>query len=143
MAAIRPIDVIASTWAEVTPQRAPQYEAGVRDPRADWGRNTLAATKSWEAGVQAAISAGSFGKGVTRVGTAGWQKGAIDKGTVRWGPGVILGIDAYRTGFAPFRDVIERLTLPPRFARRDPRNLLRVAAIAKALGDAKAARGGA
>ena len=62
------------------------------------------------------------------------------KGTARWGPGVVLAQDKYARNFAPFRDAIERVTLPPRFARRDPRNLDRVKAVVNALIVAKEQR---
>ena len=142
MAAIRTVDLIASKWATVTPQRSADYEAGVRAPKTDWARATTAAVDAWKAGVTAAIAAGSFAKGVARAGSAAWAEGAITKGVARWGPGVALAQDKYQTAFAPFREAIARVTLPPRFARRDPRNLLRVNAIVDALVKAKAAQGG-
>lgn len=142
MAAIRPVDQIAAKWATVTPQRTPDYEAGIRAPRSSWQRETAAAEPSWAAGVQAAISAKSFGKGVTRAGDAAWSKGALEKGTSRWGPGVQIAQADYLKGFAPYRQAIASVTLPPRFARRDPRNLLRVNAIVAAMSAAKVAAGG-
>ena len=70
-----------------------------------------------------------------------WQRGAVEKGVARFGPGVQLAQGDYASAFAPFRDAIARTTLPPRFARRDPRNLLRNKAIVDALIAAK--KGGA
>lgn len=141
MAAIRALDVIAKKWAVVTPQRVGDYEAGVRAPRADWSRETVAAEPSWVAGVQAAISTKAFAKGVAKAGTPSWQKGALEKGTQRWGPGVQIGEADYSKGFAPYRQAISAVTLPPRYARRDPRNLARVNAIVDALVKTKAAQG--
>ena len=138
MADIRTVDKIAEKWATVTPQRTADYEAGIRDPKADWQRATLAAADAWKGGVTAAIQAGSFSKGVSRAGTVKWQQGSIEKGLTRWGPGVALGQDAYQTGFAPYREAIARTTLPPRYPRRDPRNLERVKAITTALAAVKA-----
>lgn len=142
MAEIKSNEAIAEKWARVTPQRTADFEQGVRNPRKDWARATAAAQDAWKLGVQAAIVAGSFLKGVTRAGTAKWQEGAVTKGVARWGPGVALGAEAYRTGFAPYQAAIERVTLPPRFARRDPRNLLRVTAIVEALSAVKKGMGG-
>lgn len=133
MAAIRPTDQIAEKWAEVTPGRAPQYAAGVAAPQRDWARNTAAAKDAYNEGVTSAIARGAFEKGVKRAGTDKWQRGSVEKGVSRFGPGVQLAQSAYAAGFAPFRDAIERVTLPPRFARRDPRNLLRVEAIVNAM----------
>ncbi len=141
MAAIRSIDRIAKKWATVTPGRTPDFEAGVREPRTDWAQATKAAEPAWKSGVQGAIAAGSFGKGVTRAGTPAWQEATLAKGVARWGPGVTLAEDKYARGFAPFRDAIERVNLPPRGPRRDPRNLERVRLIVEALVKTKQAQG--
>ncbi len=133
MAAIRSIDQIAKKFASVTPARTGDYEAGVRAPRKDWQTATAAAEDSYNSGVQQAIAEKRFGKGVREAGTEKWQAGAINKGVSRWGPGVAMSEAAYSAGFAPYRDAIERLTLPPRFARRDPRNLMRVKAVVDAM----------
>ena len=141
MADIRPIDVIAAKWALVTPQRAGDYEFGIQNPRADWAQKTAAAGDAWKAGVSAAIQADSFRKGVTKAGTAAWLEGATSKGVTRWGPGVALAQDKYARGFAPFREAIARVQLPPRGPRRDPRNIERVRLINEALARAKTAAG--
>jgi len=49
----------------------------------------------------------------------------------------MVGGDDYEKGFAPYRDEIEKTALPPRYPRRDPRNIQRVATIAAALGKKK------
>jgi hypothetical protein len=142
MAFIRPIDVIARKFATVTPQRSGDYQAGVENPRKDWKISTAAAEQAYEGGVTTAIAKKAFGKGVNSAGTEKWKRGATTKGTQRWGPGVALAEGDYRAGFAPYRDAIERVALPQRFQRRDPRNLDRVGAVVKALVAAKEARQG-
>jgi hypothetical protein len=140
MAEIMAVDKIAEKWARVTPGRSADYEEGVRSPVKNWERQTTAASDAWKTGIQQAIAAGSFGKGVARVGQAGWQVGAIEKGVARWGPGVQVAQDKYQTALAPYVDAIRRVTLPPRYARRDPRNLDRVRVVVDALVKAKAGR---
>lgn len=137
MAFIRGVDVIAQKWATVTPTRVADYQHGVENPRADWARQTQAASDAWKGGVTAAIAAGSFAKGVQKAGTSRWQEGSIQKGVPRWGPGVTIAQDRYQTGFAPYREAIAQVQLPPRGPRRDPRNLERVKAIVDALIKAK------
>lgn len=141
MAEIRSIEEISKKWATVTPQRAADYEFGVRNPRKDWAAATRGAAEAWKSGVQAAISEGRFEKGVAKAGTGKWLAGSTEKGVQRWGPGVALAEDAYASGFAPYADAIRRTTLPPRYGRRDPRNLLRVNAIVQAMVQ-QAAKGG-
>jgi len=135
MAAIKPLEAIAEKYTRVTPGRAADYEAGVRDPAKDWETETRGAEKAWEAGVQGAITRKAFSRGVAAAGTKKWQEKAIEKGVPRWPEGVRLAGDDYRTGFAPYHDVIARTTLPPRYPVGDPRNIERVAKIAKALFD--------
>lgn len=129
MPPIRDLNSISKKWAEVTPQRAPQYEEGVRNPKRNWEANTVAANDSYKAGIQASIAKDSFMKGVKKSGQANWTKGAVEKGTARFGPGVTVAQDKYSKGFQPYRDAIEKAVLPPRFARRDPRNVQRVNAV--------------
>jgi len=133
MAAIKSASASAQKWASVTPQRADEYATGVKNPRRPWQTATLAADDAWREGIQAAITAKSFSKGVRRAGDAGWQEGAINKGVPRWGQGVALAQSKYEQAVAPYFSAIASLTLPPRYARRDPRNLERVKAIVNAL----------
>ena len=139
MAQIKSIGDIARKFTEVTPGRAAEYEKGVRSPKVDWAQATKAAEANFEAGIQKAVQNKSFGKGVSLAGTEKYTKGVVEKGVARWPVGIQLAGDAYQKGFQPYHDVISRTNMPARFPRRDPRNLLRVAAIANALGAAKVA----
>ncbi len=133
MTAIRETAAIARKWATVTPTRSADYEQGIKEPKKDWQRETVAAADSYKAGVTEAIAQGRFAKGVTAAGTSKWQEGALTKGVSRWGAGVTLAENAYAAGFAPYQAAISRLTLPPRYAKRDPRNLERVKAVVNAM----------
>lgn len=133
MAAIKSAQEIAKKWMLVTPGRSGDYESGVRNPRKDWADETAAAEDAWKEGVAKASTAGRFGRGVKAAGTQAWQSGAITKGVPRWAQGIQLSGDKYIKGFTPYREAISGVTLPPRFARRDPRNMLRVKAIVDAL----------
>ena len=128
MPPIRDLKSIASKWQSVTSAAGTQYEQGVKNPKQSWEANTAIANDSYNAGIHASISKDSFVKGVKKAGQATWQKGAVEKGTARFGPGVTVAQADYEKGFQPYRDAIEKTTLPARFARRDPRNLERVRA---------------
>lgn len=139
MPAIRSIDKIASKWATVTPQRAPQYAEGVKDPKKDWAKEAVEAEERYKAGVTAAANEGRYGKGVKRAGTEKWQKMAAKKGPSRYAEGVMIAKPNYEQGFAPFAEEIARVELPPRGPKGDPANIQRVAAIAQALHNKKKA----
>lgn len=142
MANIKDMSRIADKWERVASGAGVEYEEGVRNPRADWATETSKAEGTYEQGIQNSISRKAFGKGVKKAGTSKWQENAISKGPGRYSQGVGLAKDAYEEGFAPYREVIARTVLPARGPKGDPKNLLRVAAIAKALHDEKLKREG-
>jgi len=142
MANIKSLDRISGKWKRVASGAQAEYEEGVRNPRADWADQTKKAESAYEQGIQAAIGRKAFGKGVTQAGTAKWQTNAIEKGPQRFSQGVALAEQAYETGFAPYREVISRLTLPARGPKGDPKNIQRVTTVAKALHDEKLKRAG-
>lgn len=133
MAAIKSTREIAQKFIKVTPERTQEYADGVAKPKKDWAQSTEAAESSYEDGVKKAMEKKKFGKGIRNAGNEKYQDGVRKKGATRWGPGVSLSEDAYAKGFAPFRDTIESVQLPQRYAKRDPRNMKRVEAVVLAL----------
>ena len=133
MAAIKDSAAIAAKWARVTPGRSEDYAEGVRTTPKDWAGQTEKAEGAYKSGIAEAIAKGLFAKGVRAAGTEKWRKQTLEKGAARWVPGVTAAAGAYQEGFEPFRATIAALTLPPRFAKGDPRNIERVRVIATAL----------
>lgn len=137
MPVIKSAQKIAEKWAKVTPQRATEYEEGVKNPTKDWAKETGAANEAYKAGVTAAIGKDRFLKGVMKAGTEKWKRKSTEVGPARFAQGVQVAQPDFEKGFAPFADVISKTTLPPRFAKGDPRNIDRVRVMAAALADAK------
>jgi len=133
MADIRSIDHIANKWATVTPMRVDDYASGIANPRTSWAAATKAAEAAYEDGVKQSMLRKAFGRGVTKAGDAKWSRKASVNGVRNWGPGVMEAKGDYAAGFGPYRDAIHAVVLPPRYARRDPRNLARVKAVVDAL----------
>lgn len=134
---VKSVAKIAEKWAKVTPQRSAEYEDGVKNPVRDWAKNTADANAAYKAGVTEAVNKDRFLKGVQKAGTEKWKTKAATVGPARFSQGVTVAQPDFEKGFAPFRDVIEKTTLPPRFAKGDPRNIDRVRVIAAALSAAK------
>lgn len=128
---------IADKWSRVSAQRDQDYKAGVSDPGVEWARGAAAAEETYAAGVQEAIARGAFAKGVNAAGDEKWRRKTVEIGTTRWSPGIRAAVQDFEEGFAPYRDALERLDLPPRAPRGDPRNIDRVAAVARALSEVR------
>lgn len=133
MAFIRSVDSIAKKWAEVTPMRADDYASGIANPRRSWANATKNAEGAYEDGVRASMGKKLFGKGVVKAGDEKWTRKSLARGVPNWGPGVAEAKGDYLAGFAPYCEAIAAAKLPPRYARRDPRNMARVKAICDAL----------
>jgi len=138
---VKSIDRIVKKWEDRVAVAGPEYEAGIAAPRVDWATATKAAEDSYKTGVTKSIAERRFGKGVDRAGTAGWQKGAKEKGVARWPTGVAVATPKYRSNFSPFADALRSKVLSPRRARRDPGNLNRVKEVCDTMVATAVARG--
>jgi len=137
MPAIKSASEIAAKWARVTPGRSSDFSAGVKAPKLSWETGATAAAESYKTGVTAAANEGRFEKGVKSAGDTKWQKKTVEVGVGRWAGGVSAATSDYQAGFAPFADVIQKTTLPPRYPKGDPRNYDRARQMGQALNAAK------
>lgn len=134
---VKSLAEIGAKFVRVAATRQTDYEEGVKDPAVDWASATAAAKDAYEAGIQDALQRGAFARGVNASGTAKWQKAVVGKGAARWAPGIRDAQADYEQGFAPHREALERLTLPPKGPRGDERNYQRVVAVGRALSDVR------
>jgi hypothetical protein len=130
---VKDMSKIQEKFVRRTAAAGADYQAGVQSPRRDWATATKAAEANYEQGVQASIAKKRFGIGVAAAGTARFVRGATEKGVARYPAGVAAGAGDYAAGFEPFRSALAATTLPPRKARRDPSNLMRVNAVVAAM----------
>lgn len=133
MAAIKPLDQASDKWVRRASVASPDYATGIESPRTNWEEASTAADSNYRAGVTAAANAGRYAKGVRAAGGEKWKRGALQKGPTRFTEGVALAKDDWSKGFAPYREAISAIKLPPRGPAGSPANLQRVAAIATAL----------
>jgi hypothetical protein len=133
MANIKPIGTSATKYKKNAAAAGPDYKTGIEQTTKDWGALTSASEPAYNSGVQAAISRGAFGKGVNKIGTAGWKKKALAVGPTRYVNGIQVFGENWQPGFQPFQDTINALTLPPKGAKNSPENYARVPAVGNAL----------
>jgi hypothetical protein len=120
-------------WKSRASVAAPDYEAGIKNPKRDWASETQASKEAYVSGVQGAIGRGAFEKGVAKAGTEKWSSNALSKGKARFTEGVQKGEGAYTAGVGPVLDTIGRISLPTKGSAGAPQNIERVRAIADAL----------
>lgn len=139
MPQVRSMAKIKEKYGRVTPGKGAELEAGLKDPKKNWHDATLAAAEAWRGGVEGAISRDAFAKGVGNADQSTYLDPALKLGVRRYRDGVTFGTDKYGKNFAPYREVIEGTSLPPRGPVGDPANIERVRIMSAALHDAKVA----
>lgn len=137
MAGIRSLKSISDKWGTLTPQRADEYRKGVQDPKKDWATEATKAKDTWKQALTQAMQRDAYSKGIEKVGTSKWKKGATMKGPGRFAEGVQIAQPDYERGFAKFHDIISKTELPPRYPTGDPRNLERTKVMSQALRQGK------
>ena len=128
---------VEDRWVKRASVATEDYRSGVQDPRKDWAEAAIAARDAYKQGVTQALQRGAWERGVSTAGSAHWARRAAEIGADRFAQGVAASQARYAEKVKPYLDTIERMTLPPRGPKGDPRNIQRVAAIAKALHDQK------
>lgn len=112
------------------------YKDGVTGAGAKFEAAAKASEGNYVTGVQAAITRGAFGKGLSGS-AATYEKNATTLGPQRFAQGVQNASDAWAQGTQPYLDRLKSLDLPPKGARRSPQNQARSAAVQLALGAMK------
>jgi hypothetical protein len=133
MVSIKPLDSITAKWAQVTPERAPFYEAGIASPAKDWQAGALQGQAAYEAAMRNPAILKQREAKIKVAGTEKWSRKAKAVGPSRFREGVPAAKDDYNKGFSTYHGVIASLALPEKGARGDPKNYARVAAVGNAL----------
>jgi hypothetical protein len=137
MPAVKSSQDSADKWASRSAAAGGDYKKGVQQPKRSWAQATSDSQDAWKEGVTAAASSGRFASGVNAAGDGKWQRKAATVGASRYSSGVQAGKGDYQAGFAPYKSVIEGVTLPPRGPKGSPSNYQRVQAVGEALHNAK------
>jgi hypothetical protein len=133
MVSIKSLDSITAKWAQVTPERAAYYEAGIKAPAKDWAAGAVAGQGAYEAAMRNSAVLKQRETKIKAVGSEKWSRKATAVGPSRFREGVPAAKDDYNKGFSTYHGVISSLALPEKGARGDPKNYARVAAIGQAL----------
>jgi len=129
---IKSVDEIAKKWADVTPARAPYYEAEVKVAGADWAAGAKAGQAAYKAAMTDPKVLDRRAAKITDAAASKFQSKAGDVGPGRFREGVGKGQPYFTSGFAPYQGVLAALVPPARGPRGDPKNY----EIVKSIGDA-------
>lgn len=121
-------------WQQNAGAGSQSYLNGVNSTTKSQSGNAIAAAPNYAAGVQAAISAGSYAKGLAASGDAGWKQGVQQKGAANYGTGVSAqsSLSKYTTNSAKYDSARSAASSIARGPKGSPTNLTRVSAVVTA-----------
>ena len=92
---VKPLDYTVEKWLKEASEAVEYYRKGIELTERDWASALLAAKERILRGLEEAIRTGRFDKGVKEVGTEGWRKAALEKGTAHYVDGIRTAKDKY------------------------------------------------
>ena len=132
MVKIKSVEDIASKWADVTPGRAPYYEAEVKVAGPEWKDGAAKGQKAYEAAMRDPKVLARRKAKITDEAAGKYQDKAGTVGPGRFREGIPAGKTYFASGFGPYHGVIAAWVKPERGPRGDPKNY----DIVKSIGDA-------
>ena len=130
---IKDTGTLAKKFVQRASAAAGDYKTGVEAAGQDWHSRTAASGDNYAAGVQAAIGAKRFEKGVNDAGAQKYTTRAGSLGAQRFPTGVGAAEADWSKGAAPYLDELKSMELPPRRPKGDPGNMARANAVAARL----------
>lgn len=109
------------------------YLKGAQETTKDQSAAAIAAKGNYAAGVQAAITAGRYEKGLQTSGKAGWLRGVQEKGAERFAGGVASGASKYATNSGKYDSARNAASALPRGPKGSEQNYSRSKAVGTAL----------
>lgn len=128
---------VAQKYVDRAGAASGDYVKGAEETTKDQSSAAIAAAPIYAQAVQAAITRGSYAKGLQKSGKAGWLAGVKAKGGDRYGSGVAASSGKYATESAKFDSARGAAASLPRGIKGSETNLARVKAVVTALRTAK------
>ena len=103
-----------------------RYTRGASGKGGRWLTGASGAQANYDSGVQAAIAAKSYGKGVQGAGSTAYDTGVSTKGAANWPTGMQFAGPKYERKMQRFATLWNQPLTTPRAARRSPQNRQRM-----------------
>ena len=134
---IKPASASLQKYVNNTGNAGQSYQDGINNPRRDWMAATTAAEGTWASSVQAAVTAGSFGKGINQDSATKQKANAIALGVSRYPSGTKNAAPNWAKFTQPVLDAMASVPDLPRGPKMSQQNFDKQHAYAAAAASAK------
>src|SRR5258707_8769990 len=134
---IKPASSSQTKYVNNTGNAGQSYQEGINNPRRDWLAAPTAAEGTWASSVQAAVSNGSFAKGINQDSAAKQKSNAITLGVGRYPTGTKNAAASWAKFTQPVLDAMAAVPDLPRGPEMSQQNFDKQHAYAAAAASAK------
>ncbi len=134
---IKPASASLQKYINNTGNAGQSYQEGINNPRRDWMAATTAAEGTWASSVQAAVTAGSFAKGINQDSATKQKANAIALGVGRYPQGTKQAAPNWAKFTQPVLDAMASVPDLPRGPKMSQQNFDKQHAFAAAAASAK------
>lgn len=113
------------------------YVKGAQETTKDQAARAIASKAIYQQALTASFARGSYEKGLSKAGKAGWVRGVTEKGANRFGEGVAASSQKYAVESGKFDSARAASDAMPRGLKGSATNLAKVATVVNALRAAK------
>jgi hypothetical protein len=113
MVKVKSLADIQANYTNAASTAAQKYTKGVQSATG-WQANSIAAQPLYQSALEASFTRQSRVKGIQKVSDAAWQSASLNLGAARIGTGMTNAAGKQATNFAPYKSVIEGVTLAAR-----------------------------
>ncbi|MEK7179972.1 MAG: hypothetical protein AAB706_00695 [Patescibacteria group bacterium] len=123
----------AKKFVERASAASGDYLSGAQSTSKDQSAAAIAGKANYAAGINAALAAGRYEKGLQKSGKSGWLKGITDKGANRFAEGVASGASKYAANSGLYDSARSAADSMPRGPKGSEANFARAKAVGQAL----------
>ena len=116
----------AARLAESGIRLSDRYQRGASGKGSKWASATGASEQNYNDGIQKAIAAKSFSKGISEAGAGAYDQGVSQKGVLNWPTGMQFADAKYQKKTGKFAALWNQPLSTPRGSRRSAANLKRM-----------------
>lgn len=135
MVEVKPLEEIKENFKQAAPLVPDRYKRGVR--RAKWQQAALDGQDLYEQQMTNPTVLSRRGKQIAKVSDEEWRRDAENKGGAIIGTRIAGAVDKQAAGFAPYRETLVNVSLPPRTTDVMTNVTNRVGAVAQAMANKK------
>jgi len=114
MVKVKDLEEVKKRYEQAANYAPERYSRAI--PTIEWQKNAIAAEDLWAAKIQEAASRKLRAKGIARISDEEFRRALAEKGAPVLGTRMRMAVNRHAENWAPYRDALQSVSLPPKTA---------------------------